>query len=116
MASELLAETKESVADRENQDAIFDFAVELVNGVLLHQLEIDELISSLSQNWALDRMPSVDLAILRVACYELAFSTETPAEVAISEAVELARELSTEDSPAFINGVLAAVAATRKPI
>lgn len=116
MASELLAETKESVAERDNQDAIFDFAVELVNGVLLHQLEIDELISSLSQNWTLDRMPSVDLAILRVACYELAFSTETPAEVAISEAVELARELSTEDSPAFINGVLAAVAATRKPI
>lgn len=116
MATDLLEETKLSVADRENQDEIFRFANELVSGVLTNQNEIDDLITTLSQNWTLDRMPAVDLAILRVGCYEIAFSDETPAEVAISEAVQLAKELSTEDSPTFINGVLAAVAATRKPI
>lgn len=116
MATDLLDETKDSVADRENQEEIFSFAKQLVEGVLLNQAEIDELISSLAQNWTLDRMPAVDLAILRLACFEMAFSSETPAEVVISEAVSLAKEISTDESPTFINGILAAVAATRKPI
>lgn len=116
MATELLEATKEQVSDRQNQDEIFDFAMELVSGVLSNQIEIDEILSNVAQNWTLDRMPALDRAILRLAIYEISFRTATPAEVVISEAVALATELSTEDSPAFINGVLATVAATRKPI
>ena len=116
MATELLENTKKQVADRQNQDEIFDFAMELVTGVLANQLEIDEILTGVAQNWTLDRMPAVDRAILRLGIFEIAFGNQTPAEVAISEAVELATELSTDDSPAFVNGVLATVAATRKPI
>ncbi len=116
MATELLEASKEQVSDRQNQDEIFDFAMELVAGVLSNQIEIDEILSNVAQNWTLDRMPALDRAILRLAIYEISFGTATPAEVVISEAVALATELSTEDSPAFINGVLATVAATRKPI
>ena len=115
MATDLLDATKEQVTDRQNQDEIFSFATELVNGVLANQLEIDEILSGVAQNWTLDRMPALDKAILRVGIYEIAFGG-TPAEVAISEAVDLAQELSTEDSAAFVNGVLATVSATRKPI
>jgi len=116
MADELLEATKTQVEDRQNQDEIFDFASDLVTGVLSNQIEIDEMLANVAQNWTLDRMPAVDRAILRLAIFEIAFGTETPAEVAISEAVELATELSTDDSPAFINGVLATIAAARKPI
>jgi len=116
MATELLQATKDQVTDRQNQDEIFDFAMELVSGVLTNQIEIDEFLANVAQNWTLDRMPALDRAILRLGIYEIAFGESTPAEVAISEALALATELSTEDSPAFINGVLATVAATRKPI
>ena len=116
MATDLLEATKTQVEDRQNQDEIFDFAADLVTGVLSNQIEIDEMLANVAQNWTLDRMPAVDRAILRLAIFEIAFGTETPAEVAISEAVELATELSTDDSPAFINGVLATIAAARKPI
>jgi N utilization substance protein B len=115
MATELLEATRDQVADRQNQDEIFEFANTLVIGVLANQIEIDEILAGVAQNWTLDRMPSVDKAILRVGIFEIAYS-DTPSQVAISEAVDLAQELSTEDSPAFINGVLATVAATRKPI
>jgi N utilization substance protein B len=115
MATELLEETKQQVEDRQNQDEIFNFANELVIGVLSNQLEIDETISSMAQNWSLDRMPAVDRAILRLAVYEINFTDLEPA-VAISEAVSLANELSTDESGAFVNGVLSAVVATRKPI
>ena len=116
MATDLLEATKETVKGNQGQDEIFDFAMELVTGVLANQIEIDEMLSSLAQNWSLDRMPAVDRAILRLGIYEIAFSSETPQAAVISEALDLASELSTEDSPSFINGILAAVAATRKPI
>ena len=115
MATDLLEATKEQVSDRQNQDEIFDFANQLGTGVLANQIEIDEILAGVAQNWTIDRMPALDKAILRVGIYEIAYS-DTPSQVAISEAVELAQELSTEDSPAFINGVLATVSATRKPI
>ena len=115
MATELLEETKQQVEDRQNQDEIFSFANELVIGVLSNQLKIDETISSMAQNWSLDRMPAVDRAILRLAVYEINFADLEPA-IAISEAVSLANELSTDESGAFVNGVLSAVVATRKPI
>lgn len=116
MATDLLEQTKQSVIEHQNQDEIFDFANQLVEGVLANQLEIDALLDTVSQNWPLDRMPAVDRAILRVATFELVYESETPAQVVISEAVALAGELSTDDSSTFVNGVLAAIAATRKPI
>jgi len=116
MATETLGLAREAMADRQNQDEIFSFAEKLVEGVLANQIEIDQKIESFSQNWTLDRMPAVDLAILRLATYELLYSDETPSQVVISEAVELAGELSTDDSPSFVNGVLSAIAATRRAI
>jgi transcription antitermination protein NusB len=89
-----------------------DFAVALVRGVHRHRDRIDELISTHSKDWKLSRMPVIDRNVLRMGLYEIAFDPEVPTAVAIDEAVELAKELSTEDSPRFVNGLLARVAAT----
>ena len=113
LASELLEQTKLSVADRQNQDEIFEYASLLVAGVLIHQIEIDELISAFSQNWPIERMPVIDRSILRVATFEICYHSDIPIPVAISEAATLATEISTEDSAGFINGILASIAATR---
>jgi transcription antitermination protein NusB len=83
------------------------YAAELVRGVQAHAGRIDELLAAHSQGWALHRMPAVDRNILRIGAYELLWGSGVPAGVAISEAVLLAGELSTDDSPAFINGLLA---------
>jgi N utilization substance protein B len=86
---------------------VSDYAAELVRGVQTHRARIDELLSAHSQGWTLDRMPAVDRNILRIAVYELFWAAEIPDAVAISEAVLLARDLSTDGSPAFVNGLLA---------
>jgi N utilization substance protein B len=78
----------------------------LVRGVVEHQARIDEVLSSYSESWSLDRMPAVDRSALRIGAFELLFSDEVPPAVAVSEAVALVRNLSTDDSPAFVNGVL----------
>jgi transcription antitermination protein NusB len=83
------------------------YASELVRGVQAHRDRIDELLAGHARGWALERMPAVDRNILRLGAYELLWAGDVPDAVAISEAVELARELSTEGSPAFINGLLA---------
>jgi len=80
---------------------------ELVEGVQAHRSRIDELLAEYAQGWALDRMPAVDRNILRIGAYELLWQDQVPDAVAISEAVQLARDLSTEGSPAFVNGLLA---------
>ena len=86
-----------------------DFTVALVRGVHRHRTELDELITEHSHDWKLSRMPVVDRNILRLGLYEIRHS-DVPSAVAIDEAVELAKELSTADSPRFINGLLARVA------
>jgi transcription antitermination protein NusB len=78
-------------------------------GVGEHAAHIDDLISSHLQGWTLDRLPAVDRAILRVAVWELLYADDVPEPVAVDEAVQLAKELSTDDSPAFVNGVLGQV-------
>jgi transcription antitermination protein NusB len=83
------------------------YAAELVRGVQAHRARIDELLSAHAQDWTLDRMPAVDRNILRIAVYELFWAADIPDAVAISEAVLLARDLSTDGSPAFVNGLLA---------
>ena len=87
-----------------------DYAVTLVEGVVRNWTRIDELLSTYSQGWTIERMPAVDRAILRLATWEIVYSDEVPAPVAISEAVELARSLSTDESPGFVNGLLARIA------
>jgi N utilization substance protein B len=84
-----------------------DYAAELVRGVSVHNARIDELISGHAEGWTLDRMPAVDRNVLRIGIYELLWAPDVPDGVAISEAVQLARDLSTDASPAFINGILA---------
>jgi N utilization substance protein B len=86
------------------------YAADLVRGVAVHSARIDELISEYAEGWTLDRMPAVDRNVLRIGVYELLWAPDVPDGVAISEAVLLARDLSTEASPAFINGLLARIA------
>ena len=86
-----------------------DFVDELVSGVLDHQKELDQLANKYLKNWTIERLNKVDQAILRIGIYELMY-TETPSIVAINEAVELAKRYSSDEGPAFINGVLAKLA------
>jgi transcription antitermination protein NusB len=89
------------------------YAAELVRGVAAHAEQIDALLSGHAQGWTLDRMPAVDRSILRIGGYELLWRDDIPDPVAISEAVVLAGELSTDNSPAFVNGLLARLLAVR---
>jgi transcription antitermination protein NusB len=91
------------------------YAVQLVTGLSDRLDEVDALVDGHSSGWAIGRMPAVDRSILRLATYELLSETDVPVAVVIDEAVELAKEYSTEDSPRFVNGVLAAVAASVRP-
>jgi transcription antitermination protein NusB len=86
---------------------VSEYAAELVRGVRAHAEQIDELLAANAHGWTLDRMPAVDRNILRIGSYELLWRDEVPDGVAISEAVALAGELSTDDSAAFVNGLLA---------
>src|SRR5665647_2736016 len=88
------------------QSALPQYSVDLVHGVVAEQERIDELLSTYSQGWTLARMPAVDRAVLRIGAWEVLFSQDVPEAVAVDEAVELARALSTDDSPAFVNGLL----------
>jgi len=86
---------------------VVPYAAQLVRGVQGHRERIDELLAAHAEDWTLDRMPAVDRNILRIGAYELLWADDVPDGVAISEAVRLARSLSTEASPAFVNGLLA---------
>jgi transcription antitermination protein NusB len=99
---ELLAE-RTAAAD----PPVSDYAAELVRGVESHATEIDSLLAANARGWTLDRMPAVDRNVLRIGAFELLWSDAVPDAVAISEAVALASELSTDDSGAFVNGLLA---------
>ena len=83
-----------------------DFARGLVRGVLEHQSELDAVIAEASRNWRVGQMAKVDRQVLRIATYELLWADDVPDAVAVDEAVELAKTLSTDDSPTFVNGLL----------
>jgi N utilization substance protein B len=87
-----------------------DYTVTLVEGVTAHRPRIDDILSEHSEGWSLQRMPAVDRAVLRLGLYELLWATDVPQAVVIDEAVELAKSLSTDDSPRFVNGVLGRIA------
>jgi N utilization substance protein B len=92
------------------QPAPHDYATTLVEGVVAHRERIDELLTEHAEGWTLDRMPFVDVAVLRLGVYELLWASDVPDPVAIDEAVQLAQSLSTDDSPRFVNGVLGRLA------
>jgi len=98
-----------TLADRvaDNDPPVNEFTVALVEGVAKHIEMIDELLETHSVGWSLDRMPAVDRNILRIGTYELLYDDQVPDVVAVSEAVSMARDLSTDESPAFVNGLLA---------
>lgn len=98
--------------DEPGRQASWEYAQAIVEGVISHSLEIDEVIQTYSRGWTLERMPSIDRAILRVAVWEILFNPEVPAIVAVDEAVDLAKMYSTEESSNFVNGLLASIAAT----
>jgi len=111
----LLEVTREQVSGRQNQDEIFGYAKQIVDGVIENHEEIDELLETYAEGWSIERMPNVDRAILRVGIWEILYS-DTPHPVVVNEAVELAKEYSTDESGGFINGLLSRVAGTRKAL
>jgi N utilization substance protein B len=93
---------------------VSDYAIELIDGIEEKRAEIDKLIDEASTNWSIERMPIMDLAVLRIALYEMLYVDSVPVSVAIDEAVELAKYFGgDEDSPKFINGLLGHIARDR---
>lgn len=86
------------------------YAVQLVRGVESHHDEVDALVRKYSEHWALERMPAIDRALLRIGTYELAYVPEVPTAAVITEAVELAKQYSTKDSGRFVNALLSRIA------
>jgi N utilization substance protein B len=109
IATILAAEAKRA-ANEPAREASWLYAREIVDGIIDNREEIDEQITTFAKDWSLARMPAVDRALLRIASWEILFNDEVPAAVAIDEAVELAKEFSTDESGAFVHGVLARIA------
>jgi len=105
----LAAEAKRA-ANEPAREASWLYARDIVDGVIDNRDEIDEQITTFAKDWSLARMPAVDRAILRMGVWEILYNDEVPAAVAIDEAVELAKEFSTDDSGAFVHGVLGRIA------
>jgi N utilization substance protein B len=95
---------------------IREFTRELISGVSEHKRKIDELITTYAQGWDMDRLPAVDRNILRLAIFEIVWSSELPDAVAIDEALTLAKEISTEESAGYIHGVLGRIASIKESI
>jgi transcription antitermination protein NusB len=111
-ASELRGESATEALARaidEGEGPANEYTSDLVRGVADHQPRIDQVLAEYSQGWALDRMPAVDRNVLRLGIYELLYADDVPDAVAVSEAMALVHDLSTDDSPQFVNGVLGAV-------
>jgi len=107
--SVVLAAAAKRAANEPSREASWLYARDIVDGIIDHRDEIDEQITTHSRDWKIERMPAVDRALLRIGTWEILFNEEVPTAVAIDEAVELAKELSTEDSGAFVHGVLARI-------
>ncbi len=113
-ASEVRGRSAVDALDEEISDAVSepggrpvaDYTGVLVRGVTEHQVRIDDLLTTYSQGWTLARMPSVDRNVLRLGVFEVLYVDDVPDAVAVSEALHLVQDLSTDDSPGFVNGVL----------
>jgi N utilization substance protein B len=111
-ASDLRAENpvdalERAIADGEGPSN--DYTTTLVRGVVEHQAQIDDLLATYAQGWTLDRMPAVDRNVLRLGVFEVLYADDVPYAVAVTEAMSLVRDLSTDESPQFVNGILGAV-------
>jgi|TARA_B100000123_G_scaffold105412_1_gene77286 N utilization substance protein B len=104
----LAAEAKRAASEPAREGSWL-YARDIVDGVIDNADQIDELIITHARDWKLDRMPAVDRALLRIATWEIVFNSEVPSAVAIDEAVELAKEYSTDGSGSFVHGVLARI-------
>jgi transcription antitermination protein NusB len=93
-----------------------EYTVSLVEGIEANRTRIDEILAEYAEGWTIPRMPGVDRAVLRLGVYELLWREDVPDAVTIDEAVELAKSLSTDESPRFVNGVLARVLRDRPPV
>ena len=111
LGAALVAASDQAAHDPQRASS-WDYAKEIVSGVIDHREEIDALLTGTSTTWPLDRMPSVDRAVLRLAVWEILHNPEVPSAVAISEAVAMAGELSTEASAGFVHGILASITET----
>ncbi len=100
------AALEQFVRDRLRDESIRNFCIFLYDGVVEHLADIDAKLSTAAENWRLPRMPTVDRNVLRLGAFELLFMQDTPAAVAFDEAIELARRYGTDESSAFVNGVL----------
>lgn len=100
---------EQRVAVPTTQHPLPDYTVELVQGVLQHWTAINEVLTTYSHGWSLERMPAVDRAALRLGTWEIVYNDAVPDPVAISEAVILVQGMSTDESPGFVNGLLARV-------
>jgi N utilization substance protein B len=103
------------VHDRLADPALRSFCLCLFDGVVHHAEEIDQRLTQAAENWRLPRMAGVDRNVLRLGAFELLFSAETPAGVALNEAIELARRFGSADSPGFVNGVLDQIRRSMSP-
>ncbi|MCU1545789.1 MAG: transcription antitermination factor NusB [Homoserinimonas sp.] len=108
-----IAMEAERASNQPDRQASWNYAREIVVGITEHGDEIDELIETYSQGWTIERMPTLDRAIVRIGIWEIMFNEDVPDSVAISEAVRLASELSTEDSAGFVNGLLGRIGQIR---
>lgn len=118
-ASDLRAEDAVVALDRAidaREGPTNDYTATLVRGVVEHGARIDEVLSTYSTDWTLDRMPAVDRNALRLGVWELLWAEDVPDEVAVSEAIALVRDLSTDDSPQFVNGLLARIAREKETL
>ena len=106
----VVAVLEERLKDSGRETSLPPYSEALVRGVVDHWIDINAQLAAASQEWTVDRMPAVDRAILRIGAWEILYNHEVTTAVAIDEAVELARDLSTEDSPRFVNGVLGGIA------
>jgi N utilization substance protein B len=98
--------TADALQQQSEEGPVNDYTVELVQGVTEHRSRLDEVISTYAEGWTLGRMPAVDRNVLRLATFEVLYVDDVPDAVAVSEALNLVRDLSTDESPAFVNGVL----------
>lgn len=101
------------VQNRLRDPSLHTFCLGLYDGVRTHRADIDQRLAEAAENWRLPRMAGVDRNVLRLGTYELLYTPETPASVAIDEAIELARRFGTAESPAFVNGLLDRLARVR---
>ena len=108
--AEALSDAEARSSGEPERSSSWAYAREIVQGLVEHDEDVDRRLRETSQSWPLERMPTVDRAVLRVATWEILYNPEIPSAVAIAEAVNLVNELSTEASSGFVHGILAAIA------